>query len=49
MPKFAIPRFIKLADTLPKTSSGKLSKAIFRIEGLSQDAWDRGNTILKTV
>ena len=49
MPKFAIPRFIKLTDTLPKTSSGKLSKAIFRIEGLSQDAWDRENTILKTV
>ena len=43
MPKFAVPRFIQLVDALPKTSSGKLSKAIFRNEGLDSKAWDRQN------
>ena len=41
MPKFAVPRFIQKVDTLPKTSSGKLSKSIFRNESLSAQAWDR--------
>ncbi|MDG1936033.1 MAG: AMP-binding protein [Paracoccaceae bacterium] len=41
MPKFAVPRFIQIADALPKTSSGKLSKAIFRNKGLSAQVWDR--------
>ena len=40
MPKFAVPRFIQITDALPKTSSGKLSKAIFRNEGLSAEAFD---------
>ena len=44
MPKFAVPRFIQITDALPKTSSGKLSKAIFRNEGLSVEAFDSKKT-----
>ena len=40
MPKFAVPRFIQIVNSLPKTSSGKLSKAIFRNEGLSARVFD---------
>lgn len=43
MPKFAVPRFIQIVDSLPKTSSGKLSKAIFRNEGLSAQVFDSEN------
>ena len=43
MPKFAVPRFIQIVNSLPKTSSGKLSKAIFRNEGLSAQVFDSEN------
>jgi len=33
MPGFAVPRFVKLVDELPKTPSGKLQKAPLRSEG----------------
>ncbi|GAA1164823.1 ATP-dependent acyl-CoA ligase [Ornithinimicrobium humiphilum] len=43
IPAFAVPRFLKLADTLPTTPSGKLQKAPLRAAG-REGALDRTAT-----
>jgi crotonobetaine/carnitine-CoA ligase len=45
MPAFAVPRFLKIVDELPKTPSGKLQKAPLRAEGRT-GAHDRATSAL---
>jgi len=41
IPAFAIPRFIRFADALPKTPSEKIRKSVLREEGVTPDTVDR--------
>ncbi len=41
VPHFMVPRYVRLADDLPKTSSGKLQKHVLRADGVTADTWDR--------
>jgi len=38
---FAIPRFIRLVSSLPKTPSQRIQKYVLRDEGVTTDTWDR--------
>ena len=40
LPYFAMPRFIRLMDELPRTATQKVQKAQLRSEGVVADAWD---------
>lgn len=41
MPGFAIPRFIRFVDALPRTPSEKIRKAELRGQGITADTYDR--------
>ena len=41
MPYFAVPRFIELTATLPRTENGKVQKFKLRERGRSAATWDR--------
>jgi crotonobetaine/carnitine-CoA ligase len=41
IPGFAIPRFVRFVDTLPKTPSEKVRKAVLRDSGITADTHDR--------
>ncbi|WP_395103924.1 ATP-dependent acyl-CoA ligase [Actinomadura sp. SCN-SB] len=41
IPAFAIPRFIRFVDALPKTPSEKVRKSVLRDEGVTPDTCDR--------
>ncbi|MGD9743024.1 MAG: hypothetical protein AB7V53_10290, partial [Dongiaceae bacterium] len=41
LPKFMVPRYYRLATTLPKTPTGKIQKVLLRNEGLGAPHWDR--------
>jgi carnitine-CoA ligase len=41
VPKFAIPRFVRFVDALPKTPSEKVQKAVLRSAGITVDTFDR--------
>ncbi len=41
MPYFAVPRYLRFLDDLPRTENGKVRKASLREEGITGDAWDR--------
>jgi len=41
IPAFAIPRFIRLVDDLPRTPSEKIRKSVLREEGITADTADR--------
>jgi crotonobetaine/carnitine-CoA ligase len=41
IPAFAIPRFVRFADALPKTPSEKVRKAAIRDAGVTPDTHDR--------
>ncbi len=41
VPGFAIPRFVRFVDSLPKTPSEKIRKAALRDEGITGDTHDR--------
>jgi crotonobetaine/carnitine-CoA ligase len=41
MPYFSIPRFVELADELPRTESGKIQKFKLRERGATAATWDR--------
>ncbi len=43
MPAFAVPRFVRFVDELPKTASGKVRKVELRAEGVNR-AHDRENS-----
>lgn len=40
LPYFAIPRFLRAVENLPKTENGKIQKYKLRAEGCTPDAWD---------
>jgi len=44
LPYFAVPRYLDLLDTLPRTENGKVQKYRLRERGLSASTWDRGDT-----
>jgi carnitine-CoA ligase len=41
MPAFAMPRFIRFVDALPRTPSEKVRKAVLRDDGITPDTQDR--------
>jgi crotonobetaine/carnitine-CoA ligase len=41
IPAFAIPRFLRVVDALPKTPSEKVRKAAIREDGITPDTFDR--------
>ena len=41
MPKFAVPRFVRTVESLPKTPTEKVQKKVLRDQGLTDDTWDR--------
>jgi len=41
IPEFAIPRFVRFVDALPKTPSEKVRKAALREDGITSDTFDR--------
>ena len=40
LPDFAIPRFLRVVDALPKTPSEKVRKAVLRDDGVTGDTYD---------
>ena len=41
LPHFMIPRFIRVVDDLPRTTTQKIMKAELRSAGVTADTWDR--------
>jgi crotonobetaine/carnitine-CoA ligase len=41
LPYFAVPRFVRMVDAIPKTETNKQRKFPFREAGVTPDAWDR--------
>lgn len=41
IPEFAIPRFIRIVDALPRTPSEKIQKSVLREDGITADTHDR--------
>jgi len=41
LPHFMVPRYIRVMDDLPKTSTQKVEKHRLRAEGVTPDTWDR--------
>jgi crotonobetaine/carnitine-CoA ligase len=41
LPRYAVPRFVELRDSLAKTSTGKIQKLRLREEGVTETTWDR--------
>lgn len=41
IPAFAIPRYVRFVDALPKTPSEKVRKAVLREQGVTPDTYDR--------
>ncbi|MFD4840117.1 ATP-dependent acyl-CoA ligase [Achromobacter sp. NPDC058515] len=41
MPYFAVPRYLRVMDDLPRTENGKVRKFRLRDEGITGDTWDR--------
>lgn len=42
LPYFAVPRFIDIRTTLPKTPTEKVRKELLRAEGVTDTTWDHG-------
>ncbi len=47
MAYFAIPRYIAIRDTLPKTPSERVEKFKLKSEGITEDCWDREKAGIK--
>ena len=41
MPRFAVPRYLRFVDALPKTATGRVRKHELRAQGVTADAADR--------
>ncbi|HEY9568899.1 MAG TPA: O-succinylbenzoate-CoA ligase, partial [Thalassobaculum sp.] len=41
LPRFMIPRYIRVVDELPKTPTAKVEKHALRAHGLTGRCWDR--------
>jgi crotonobetaine/carnitine-CoA ligase len=44
IPAFAIPRYLRIVEALPKTPSEKVRKAALREDGVTVDTYDRTST-----
>lgn len=40
LPYFAVPRYVRILDALPKTQTEKVQKHLLRSEGVTDDTWD---------
>lgn len=40
MPRFMVPRYVRLLAALPRTATGKVQKAVLREQGITADTWD---------
>lgn len=49
LPKYAVPRFVRIVDSLPQTENGKVRKAPLKAEGREAAMWDREATAVKLV
>ncbi len=47
LPHFMVPRYIRIADDLPRTGTQKIIKAQLRSEGVTADTWDREKSGIK--
>ena len=45
MPKFMVPRYIRLMSALPKTPTDKIEKFRLQQEGITSDTWDREESL----
>ena len=41
IPEFAIPRFMRFVDALPRTPSEKIQKSVLREQGITPNTHDR--------
>lgn len=41
MPHYMVPRYVRVAQELPKTTTNKIQKVALRAEGVTADSWDR--------
>lgn len=41
LPRFMVPRYLRVLEGLPKTASGKVQKHMLRKDGVTADTWDR--------
>jgi crotonobetaine/carnitine-CoA ligase len=41
LPHFAVPRYVRFADALPKNHAQRIQKPELRAEGVTADTWDR--------
>jgi crotonobetaine/carnitine-CoA ligase len=44
---FAIPRYIAIRDSMPKTPSERVEKFKLKAEGITADCWDREEAGIK--
>ena len=42
LPAFAVPRYLRVVDELPKTPSEKVRKIVLREQGVDAETHDRG-------
>jgi crotonobetaine/carnitine-CoA ligase len=40
LPYFAIPRYVEIVDSLPKTATMRVQKHLLRLEGVNSKTWD---------
>ncbi len=41
LPHFAVPRYLRFVNALPRTPSARVEKFKLREEGVTPDTWDR--------
>lgn len=41
MPHYMVPRYVRLVDSLPRTETQRVQKALLRQTGITPDTWDR--------
>lgn len=41
LPKYAVPRYVEVVTSLPRTETGRVQKHLLRAEGVTSATWDR--------
>jgi crotonobetaine/carnitine-CoA ligase len=41
MPRFMVPRYVEVVDSLPKTPTHRVRKVDLRVSAMSERTWDR--------
>ncbi|AYH43550.1 AMP-binding protein [Azoarcus sp. DN11] len=50
VPRFAVPRYVRILDELPKTQSTmRVQRQVLRSEGIADGTWDRAEAVEKAV